>query len=216
MIDGLLIDRKELLNALTTLRRNSGAKGKTLAYLYYELGHLKIQAGRARVTVKAEGAWPQAVSVSAVMFARASLSLPKKDPLLLQFVLGNLYIDTLSFEAKKSKVPSFTEPGPTMAPAAPAAAPAEVPERRKMAAPATKRDALSFPPNASSKHLLLAALERSPEELAMAGLTGRVEKATMERNRRITKALDQLSLYGVKHSDLVALVEGRLKAGTSI
>ena len=210
MTDGLLVDRKELQEGLTTIRRFSKAKGTLLAYVYLELGQLKIQAGKTRVTVSCRGEWPTPIAVNAVMLGRASLNLPKSDPILMQAVLDRMYIDTLSLDCHKVRnVPSFTNPPSRKA--KPKAAVEKTEASRSSTDPLPKmRDGLTFPQNASSKHLLKARLQYTEDEITYAGLSGRIEKALLERNRRITKALEQLSAYGISHSDLVKLVESCL------
>jgi len=205
--DGLLVHRTAFLTMLKQFKLLSKARGRTLAYLSYDLGVLRVQALSARVGVEARGVWPNPIAVNAVMLARLSTNVPKKDPLLLQYVLGRLYVDTFSLDAKPVRnVPLFT---------AKELRKRKAPEvvRAKVVAPlrseppsAQPSDALSIPPNAPAKYLLRLHQTCSQEQIAMAGLTGRMERALLERNRKISKALELLSGYGVRSQDLQKLV----------
>lgn len=200
MVDGILVKRAELKQALIQLKKLARLRDSHRAYVFTEGGKLRIQTKSLSIGIEVEGDLVLAAGVSAAMLASAHTVLPKKDPLLIQIVGNELFIGTFSISCEVLNQP------PSFIPTETKRKPVPLPSK-SMPAPIKPLDSLALPKNMPDRTLLKLRAQHTPEDIVLNGLTGKVEKALFERNRRVTQALKLLSRYNVKHKDLTSLID---------
>jgi hypothetical protein len=202
MTDGVLVNRLELKQMLLQMKKAGRVRESTTAYVYSESGLLRIQTEAIRLGVPARGDLLKTVAINAAMLSRAHRTLGLKKEILIQIVGSDLCINEFALSGEvQDAPPDFLAP-------AKKAPKADSPPVKPSTEPL---DALSIPRNPTDKLLLRIEAERTKKEIEMSGLSAKIDKALMERNRRITLALKQIERYGVTHRDLRNLVADAVK-----
>lgn len=178
MVDGVLVPREALRKALLRLKKFANPRKGERALLFTEGEMLRIRTPRLEVSIGVEGDLLVGASIEAQMLIRLHRVLPRDNPLLLQVVGNKLHIGSFSVTCDLVKdPPPFTRP------------------------PATPQ------PTRSPVMMLRLRQEHDPTTLALHDLTGEVQGALIERDRRISRALKALELFQVERADLVKLID---------
>jgi hypothetical protein len=200
----LEVSRKELLQALRTMRKFGSRKKVGEALLSFEacgivihlrsararaaaraaragepqVGTLVIHLGGLTARAAARGSWGGEAVVPGPFVANFSRSLPDADPVAVRVERGRLKIGIVSVACTWH---------PRVAPRIP------------------------LPVNAELPHVLRIALEHGWEEIQRAGLEDVVSEAEEKRDALIERALRVLEPLGVEYEDLWELVDSTLR-----
>ena len=97
---GVIVNRKELVDAWARLRKLARARGLTEAYVFCSDGAVKFQVKTVRVGVAGTGDLPATVAVNAELLTRAGGALPLGETLVVNTDGKELWFGSLSITCR--------------------------------------------------------------------------------------------------------------------